>query len=128
MQDPFLKNPASAGGHLYFNLGNISEDVLKDGKRFFENGLPTPNIQAVVDSSSVWGKVPANPIQVTNAFSNDPADRPFQDVGFDGLTDDAERRKFQNYLAQLAIRYGTSSPVYQKAIGDPSTDNFKTLP
>lgn len=54
MQDPFLKQSTSTGD-LYFNLGNVSEDVLSDGRRFFENGLPTPNIQATVDSSSVCG-------------------------------------------------------------------------
>jgi len=125
VQDPFVLNPNSTGGDLYFNLGNISEDILRDGRRFFENGLNTPNIPAVIDSSSVWGRVPANTIQVTNAFSNDPTDRPFQDIGFDGLTDESERSKFQNYLLQLATRFGTSSPIYQKALNDPSIDDFK---
>ncbi|WP_240312795.1 cell surface protein SprA [Flavihumibacter solisilvae] len=125
MQDPFLVQPNSTGGQLYFNLGNISEDVLSDGRRFFENGLPTPNIQAGVDSTTDWGRVPSNPIQVTTAFSNDPADRPFQDVGFDGLDDDAERRKFNSYLGQLAATFGTGSAAYQSALSDPSADNFK---
>ena len=44
MQDPFINKPGSSGGQLYFNLGNISEDILKDGKRLYENGLPTPKI------------------------------------------------------------------------------------
>ncbi|HEX6181464.1 MAG TPA: cell surface protein SprA, partial [Chitinophagaceae bacterium] len=87
LQDPFLKETNPTGGQLYFNLGNISEDILRDGRRFFENGLNTPKIPALIDTTSNWGRVPANPIQVTNAFSNDPEDRPFQDVGFDGLTD-----------------------------------------
>nr|WP_262901440.1 cell surface protein SprA [Flavihumibacter profundi] len=125
MQDPFLKQPNSPGGQLYFNLGNVSEDVLKDGRRFFENGLPTPNIQAAVDSSTKWGRVPNNPIQVTTAFSNDPSDRPYQDVGFDGLNDDDERRKFNGYLNQLAANFGTGSEAYQIAQKDPSNDNFK---
>ncbi|MBO9571346.1 MAG: cell surface protein SprA, partial [Chitinophagaceae bacterium] len=125
MQDPFLTNPQSTGGQLYFNLGNISEDVLKDGKRFFENGISGAVTSALEDSSTVWGKVPANPIQVTQAFSNDPADRPLQDAGFDGLDDEAEQRKFQSYLADLAAAYGTNSAIYQRAISDPSHDNFK---
>jgi cell surface protein SprA len=125
MQDPFIMQPNSNGGQLYFNLGNISEDVLRDGRRFFENGLPTPNIQAAVDSSSAWGNSPNNPIQVTTAFSNDPTDRPFQDVGFDGLDDEAERRKFNTYLNQLAATFGTNSPAYQQALADPSNDNFR---
>ncbi len=124
MQDPFLKNRTSTGGQLYFNLGNISEDILRDGKRFFENGLPTPNIPAELDSS-LWGRVPGNPIQVTNAFSNDPNDREFQDVGLDGLTDEQERAKFANYLNQLAAAFGAGSPVYQMAYMDPAGDNFK---
>ena len=124
IQNPFILNPNSTGGQLYFDLGSVSEDILKDGKRqLYENGLPTPNITAATDTS-VWGKVPLNPIQVTNAFSNDPSDRPYQDVGFDGLNDDSERVQFKNYLSQLAATFGTNSAIYQKALGDPSGDNF----
>jgi len=125
MQDPFLNNPASSGGELYFNLGNVSEDVLRDGKRFFENGISGAVRTAQEDSSTIWGKVPANPIQVTQAFSNDPADRPLQDAGFDGLDDVAERRKFQLYINDLRNSFGESSVIYQNAIKDPSHDDFK---
>ncbi len=125
MQDPFLNKPTSTGGELYFNLGNISEDVLKDGKRFFENGISGAVTNAIEDSSTVWGKVPANPIQVTQAFSNDPADRPRQDAGFDGLDDAGEQRKFQQYLNDLASAFGVNSPIYQQALADPSRDDFK---
>ncbi len=125
MQDPFLNNPTSSGGELYFNLGNISEDVLRDGKRFFENGISGAVTAAQEDSSTVWGKVPANPIQVTQAFSNDPADRPLQDAGFDGLDDVAEQRKFQAYLNDLKNSFGENSEIYQRALKDPSHDNFK---
>ncbi len=123
LQDPFVTNTANpTGGQLYFDLGNISEDVLRDGKRMYENGLPTPTINSPVDSSSVWGKVPANPLQVTNAFSNDENDRIFQDVGFDGLRDDEELGKFSNYLNNLQI---TSPGAYQRALADPSADDFR---
>lgn len=125
MLDPFLKKPGSTGGQFYINLGNISEDILKDGRRQFENGLPGADGKAPVDATSKWGQVPANPIQVTTAFSNDPADRPTQDVGFDGLTNDAENIKFQNFLTQLAAKVGISSPAYQKAELDPASDDFK---
>ncbi|HVZ56370.1 MAG TPA: cell surface protein SprA [Chitinophagaceae bacterium] len=125
LQDPFIRKPGSTGGSLYFDLGNISEDILRDGKREYENGLPTPKINAPVDSSTVWGQVPTNPIQVTNAFSNDPTDRPYQDVGLDGLTDAGEKTKFSSYLTQLGSNFGTNSPIYQKASADPSGDNFK---
>lgn len=121
LQDPFIKDPNSTGGQLYFNLGNISEDVLKDGKRFFENGLSGAVTTALEDNDTKWGKVPANPIQVTQAFSNDPADRPLQDAGFDGLVNDAEITKFQNYLAQLQA-IGVNA--YQNALQDPSGDDY----
>lgn len=123
VQDPFMNNRNPNGGDLYFNLGNISEDVLRDGKRLYENGLPTPNNNVPVDTSN-WGKVPRNPLQVTNAFSNDPADRPYQDVGFDGLTDDEEKQHFSNYLNQL--KTVVSNPAaYQNVANDPSQDDFK---
>ncbi|HEY0354624.1 MAG TPA: cell surface protein SprA [Flavisolibacter sp.] len=125
LQDPFIRKPNSTGGELYFNLGNISEDVLRDGKRLYENGLPAASNPNVPVDQSNWGQVPRNPIQITNAFSNDPNDRQYQDVGFDGLMDSAERRKFQPYLDQMAMIFGNNSPVYQKALSDPSSDNFK---
>ncbi|MFC0771837.1 T9SS outer membrane translocon Sov/SprA [Terrimonas alba] len=122
MQDPYILNTASSGGKLYFNLGTISEDVLKDGKRQYENGLPTPTNNAQVDNNTVWGKVPSNPLQITNAFSNEPSDRQYQDVGFDGLTDDEEKTKFSTYLSNLQA---TAPTAYAKALNDPSADNFK---
>ena len=124
MQSPFLVNPGGSGGQLYMDLGSISEDVLKDGRKLFENGLNTPNIPAAIDSSSVWGRVPFNAVQTTNAFSNDASDRPYQDEGFDGLDDAGEQGKFSNYLNKLALQYGTGSQIYQKALADPSADNF----
>jgi len=125
LQDPFIKNTANpTGGDLYFNIGNISEDVLRDGKRLYENGLPTPTINAPVDNNTVWGRVPSNPLQVTNAFSNEPTDREYQDVGFDGLRDVDEKTKFAPYLSNLQINFGVGSPIYQKANNDPSADNF----
>jgi cell surface protein SprA len=124
IQDPFIKNPTSKGGQMKIDLGNVSEDIMKDGKRFYENGLNTPSIPADVDSSSTWGKTPVNPIQITNAFSNDPADRPYQDVGLDGLDDDGERRKKAYVLQRIANNFGTGSVAYQKAYADPSGDNY----
>ncbi len=126
MQDPFIvpELQTSTGGQLYFNLGNIAEDVLKDGRRFYENGLPTPNAPAPVDTTE-WGIVPRNPIQVTNAFSNIPEDRLYQDIGFEGLNDEQERVKRQQYLNDMAAAFGLSSPAYQNALNDPSSDNYR---
>lgn len=128
MQDPYVafngrdENQTSTGGKLYFNLGNISEDILKDGKRFYENGLPTPTQNQPTDTS-IWGKVPLNPIQVTNAFSNEPNDRPYQDVGLDGNNDDSERVKSSSYLAGLAAIVNAGALAQAQA--DPSGDNYK---
>ena len=125
IQDPFITNPTSTGGQFYIDLGEVSEDILKDGQRFYENGLPTPNLPAQVDTT-IWGVVPRNPIQVTNAFSNNPSDRPYQDVGFDGLTDSAERSFRRNdYLNVLAANFGPGSQVYVNALADPSSDNYQ---
>lgn len=130
MQDPFIVSPQNqtpdvSGGQLYFNLGRVSEDVLKDGKRFFENGLSTPNHPSPQDETTVWGRVPLNSSQVTNAFNNEPEDRLFQDVGFDGLSDTGEVRKRSDYLAAIQAAFGTGSKAYQDALRDPSSDNFK---
>ena len=131
VQDPFISTDErpnanqSTGGKFYINLGNVSEDVLKDSRRFYENGLPTPKLPAQVDTS-IWGVVPRNPIQVTNAFSNDPTDRPYQDVGFDGLTDSSERAfRRIDYLNVLAANFGAGSKIYQDALADPSSDNYQ---
>jgi cell surface protein SprA len=125
MQDPFITNRNSQGGKLFINLGNISEDILKDGRRFYENGIASPTQPSAVDSlKSVWGKVPTNPIQITQAFSNEPNDRPFQDVGFDGLRDEEERQKQSAYLNELSTNFGVSSIIFQQANADPSNDNY----
>ena len=117
VQDPFIKSPASKG-KLVLNLGNVSEDILRDGRRFYENGMPTPTIPAQIDSS-IWGKVPVNPIQVTNAFSNNADDRKFQDVGLDGMNDEEERAKRTDVISQI-----TNPIIAQQFTKDPSADNY----
>ena len=133
LQDPYIKNSNypngftnPAGGQLIFNLGNVSEDILKDGRRFYENGLNTPTQPTLaVDSSTIWGKAPLNPSQITQAFSTDPTDRPYQDVGFDGLDDNGERRKKANSYLDTVSRNFPGSPFLQQANADPSSDNFE---
>lgn len=132
VQSPYLKNGTfpngytdQNGGYLYFNLGDISEDILKDGRHFYENGLPTPSQPTLtVDTTTVWGRAPINPVQLTQAFSTDPNDRASQDVGLDGLDDAGERIKRAEYLNHLKTRFGINSLAYQNALKDPSNDNF----
>ena len=116
-QDPFIKSGATKGT-LVLNLGNVSEDILRDGRRFYENGMPTPTIPSGIDSST-WGRVPINPIQVTNAFSNNPEDRKYQDVGLDGIGDDDERTKKAYIINKIS-----NAAVKQQFIKDPSADNY----
>lgn len=97
LMDPYVEDPNNDGGDLYFNLGNISEDILRDSRKSFENGLPTgPNLINI--DSTVWGRIPT--VQaVVHAFDNDLNSRVYQDVGFDGLRNqDEEESYFDNYL------------------------------
>ena len=51
--DPFINNPGAQGGSLYVNLGNVSEDVLKDSRKAFENGISVPKNPST-DWADVW--------------------------------------------------------------------------
>ncbi len=122
LMDPFVENPDHKGGDLYFNLGDISEDILSDSRKAFENGLP-PTAEVTLVDTTVWGRVPI--IQsLVNAFNNDLESRQYQDVGLDGLSDNDENSFFSEYLDSIRILFGENSPVYQSALEDPSNDNF----
>jgi cell surface protein SprA len=122
LMDPFSEVESHRGGSLYFNLGDVSEDILRDGRKSYENGLPTTAEVKNVDTT-VWGRVPTLQALV-NAFDNDIAARPFQDVGYDGLADEDERSFFSNYIQSIANQYSDASIAYQNALNDPSTDNY----
>ncbi len=122
MMDPFVEDPDHTGGELLFNLGDISEDILRDSRKAFENGLP-PGEEITLVDTSVWGRVPL--VQsLVNAFNTDPASRKFQDIGLDGLNDEEERDFFSDFLDTISSLHGTNSPAYQQAFDDPSQDNF----
>jgi len=99
------------GGELYFNLGNISEDILKDDRRMYENGLPAngikipkPDIGANVDPTA-WSDIPVKQ-SLIYAFTEKDEERPNQDLGLDGLTDAEELSRFGDFGS------------------DPSNDNY----
>ncbi len=127
LMDPFIENPDHSGGKLYINLGDISEDILRDGRKSFENGLPTSATIVNVDTT-IWGRVPTTQ-PIVNAFDNDESTRMYQDVGYDGLGSthglEDEQSFFADYLAEIAALFGTSSKAYQDAAADPSCDNFR---
>src|SRR5690606_8689561 len=105
----------------YFNLGNISEDILKDGRKAMENGMSTSGDLSEIDETS-WGRVPRKQ-PVIQAFDNDPAARARQDIGIDGLSDLDERSFHANFLNQ--IRGMVNDLAFQKLQQDPSGDNFR---
>ncbi len=124
MLDPFIYNPDHRGGDLYFNLGDISEDVLRDGRKAFENGLPTSEEVVNVDTT-IWGRVPT--VQaIVHAFDNNPTAREFQDIGLDGLNTEDERSFFREvFLDRILALHGENSEAYRIAFEDPSADNFQ---
>jgi cell surface protein SprA len=101
------QNPANQVGELYFNLGNISEDILKDGRKMYENGLPANPLDTNNTDNTIWGKIPTNQ-SLLYAFSDDDNERLNQDVGLDGLNDDEE-------VALFGAQFGD----------DPANDNYK---
>jgi len=123
MMSPFLNGSPNdgTGGELYLNLGNISEDILRDSRKFFENGLPKPGSDTRADTVT-WGRIPRTQA-ITNAFDNDPDVRLAQDVGLDGLSDAQEREHFDTYLADLQAK-GLTQDALNAVNADPSNDNF----
>ncbi|MGN1244418.1 MAG: cell surface protein SprA, partial [Alloprevotella sp.] len=93
MLDPFIKarrDGYTFEGDLYFNLGEISEDVLKDGRKFYESGLPVDD-DPTQYVETIWGRVPTQNT-VTYAFNTASGSRSKQDVGFNGLNDEEEQK------------------------------------
>jgi cell surface protein SprA len=121
MMDPFVYEQNHAGGDLYFNLGYISEDILKDGRKSFENGLPTTSLVELVDTTT-WGRVPLQQSLVP-AFDNDPTARTYQDIGFDGLNDAEEASFFRDYITRIQSVV-TDPTARAKVLQDPSSDNY----
>lgn len=94
--DPYVDGTTGAGGELVFNLGNISEDILTDGRKQYENGLPINEnspINLTVETS--WGRVPSTQ-SLVYAFDADSDNRNLQDIGYDGLDDSEEGNIYTN--------------------------------
>jgi len=129
MLDPFLRQDdgtVSQGGKLFMNIGSISEDILRDSRRVFENGLPDPNasIKTPTDETE-WGIIPRVPAINAN-FPNDPQVRAAMDIGFDGLDSEGEALKFADFLVASASGAMPLGPAALAALqADPSSDNFK---
>ncbi len=104
--DPYVDGEATSAGELVLNLGNISEDILRDGKKQYENGLPGVESNDFI-APTAWGAVPATQ-SLVYAFDASEPNRALQDIGLDGLNDAAEQ----------AIYDSNPGP-------DPALDNFQ---
>ena len=124
--DPFIYTNQQAdaheyGGDFYINLGEVSEDVLHDGKKFYESGMPVDGSASY--TTTQWGKVPTQ-TTVTYAFATTSGSRALQDVGFNGLNDDEERTfpSYQDFLT--AIQGKVSAEVFDSIMNDPANDDY----
>ena len=126
LMDPFIysreqDDASQYGGDFYINLGEMSEDVLRDGKKFYESGMPVDGSQSF--TTTQWGKIPTQST-VTYAFATTSGSRNLQDVGYNGLNDD-EERSFGVYRDYLAAINGKVSPaVFDSIQADPANDDY----
>ena len=126
LMDPFIytnklqtEGSANYGGDLYINLGEISEDILRDGKKFYESGMPVGGTGSVTETQ--WGKIPLQPTQ-TYAFATTSGSRALQDVGLNGLNDEEERTfpAYADFLRQVNV----NDSVRQAWTNDPANDDY----
>ena len=128
LMDPFIENEA-LNGQLYFNFGEISEDILKDGKKSYENGIPYDG-QTSTLTETVWGRV-STQNSLTYSFDNSAGSRLVQDVGLDGLPNDMEytSKSYANFLEKLKTKVSPSTIAIMEAdkfspLNDPASDNY----
>jgi cell surface protein SprA len=127
MMDPYINQPDHKGGNFYINIGNISEDILQDSRKSFENGLPTPNSTSTIDTTA-WGLVSNSQIFTRNFDNTDGA---IQDVGYDGMNDEQEANFAPvagdiklPYLKRLSQKIDDNGVYFQKRYNDPANDNY----
>src|SRR5690606_37035558 len=110
MMDPYADG-VGGSGELLIQLGNVSEDILKDGEMMYENGMPHSGNGAAVTETN-WGKQPDN-YPIIYAYETEGAARKEQDLGYNGLND-----------AEEAALYGTSNINPITGENDPASDNY----
>ena len=125
MLDPFIysreqADAADYGGDFYINLGEVSEDILRDGKKFYESGMPVDGSKSYTYTQ--WGKIPTQST-VTYAFATTSGSRALQDVGFNGLTDAEEQEFYKSaYLGQIQGK--VNQAVFDSIFADPARDDY----
>ncbi len=130
LMDPGLTNPDGYEGELYFNLGDVSEDILRDGKKSFEHGLPVSAADQGRIDSTVWGYTPRTNSTVV-AFSNEAGARVLQDVGLNGLSTTQEQNwpAYKTYVDELRSKVNSSVLAQWEndrfsPLNDPAGDNY----
>ncbi|MEZ4974797.1 MAG: cell surface protein SprA [Cyclobacteriaceae bacterium] len=132
LMDPFINSnngrindgrgnnqPNTTGGQLVFHLGSLSEDLMRDGKHAFENGLPADgNLAGGGATENNWGYVTTQQY-LNNAFDNSSTARTNQDVGLDGVGSDREADKFSSFVNAV------NPAARQIVLEDPSADDFQ---
>ena len=125
MLDPFIysreeADAADYGGDFYINLGEVSEDILRDGKKFYESGMPVNGSTSYTYTQ--WGKIPTQST-VTYAFATTSGSRALQDVGFNGLTDAEEQEFYKSaYLDQIQGK--VNQAIFDSIFADPARDDY----
>ncbi|MDE6542483.1 MAG: cell surface protein SprA [Muribaculaceae bacterium] len=131
VMSPFLddENPNTEGGDLYINFGEISEDILKDGMKSYENGIAADGNDEYM-TETVWGRVSTQP-SLTYSFDNATTSREVQDVGLDGLknADEFSFATYSDYLSELRMKLPAATVARleeDKAspFNDPAGDNY----
>ncbi len=131
LMNPFLDpdNPNYDGGDLYFNFGEMSEDILKDGMKSYENGIPYDGNDQYL-TNTVWGRV-STQNSLTYSFDNNAGSRTVQDVGLDGLPNDMEFNfdSYQKFLDDLRLKLPPSTVSTMQSdpfspFNDPAGDNY----
>jgi cell surface protein SprA len=126
LMSPFKEGRGGDGGDLYIDLGDVSEDILKDSRLFFENGIPDASSNTETDLTA-WSRIPRTQA-ITRAFDNDPAIRDQQDIGLDGFDDEGERQHYKDFLDTIdaMVTSGQLNASVAAALqSDPSGDNFR---
>ena len=125
--DPFIYTrqdgtAADYAGDLYFNLGEVSEDILRDGKKFYESGMPVDGSQNY--TTTQWGKIPVQATQ-TYAFATTTGSRKKQDTGYNGLTDEEETQfgAYNQWLNSVGAIVSNDS-IMKSWRQDPAGDDY----
>lgn len=136
MMDPFIEiedDPTwqpNKEGKLVLQLGEVSEDILKDGYKSFENGIDI-NGDLSATKDTYWGRVSTRTSTVY-AFDNSSSSHRAQDVGLNGLNSEEEKDfpAYRNYVEALKKKVNPAVLSAWEAdpfspLNDPAGDNYR---